>query len=59
MTTKDIIITISKPNSNRSDICTDTWAVWGYDKDGALLDEIPRWVFQVRDTMQNAKNFNK
>jgi hypothetical protein len=59
MTTKDIIITISKPNSNRYDICADTWAVWGYDKDGALLDEIPQWVFQVRDTMQNAKNFNK
>jgi|APGre2960657404_1045060.scaffolds.fasta_scaffold111730_2 hypothetical protein len=59
MTTKDIIITISKPNSNRYDICADTWTVWGYDKDGALLDEIPQWVFQVRDTMQNAKNFNK
>jgi len=59
MTTKDIIITISKPNSNRYDICADKWTVWGYDKDGVLLDEIPQWVFQVRDTMQNAKNFNK
>jgi hypothetical protein len=59
MTNDDIIITISKPNSNRYDICAKTGTIWGYDKYDVLLDEIPQWVFKVRDIMQNAKNFNK